>query len=116
MPTKYSPEKISDPRIPATKILDPQSTHEKKIRIHNVPNRKTFGPISTHKKKFQTHKIPTRKNSEPRTGRWQDGTGPIRLTMARYPRNLAHSPCIYSLIRKRCLLTYAPKSQQSLLT
>ena len=66
MPTKYSPEKISDPRIPATKILDPQSTHEKKIRIHNVPTRKTFGPIkyaqekisdsrNTRKKKFWTH-------------------------------------------------------------
>ena len=112
---------------PREKILDSRSSHEKKIRTHDVPTRKNVGPTkypqeklwdqqSTHEKKFQSHEIPTRKNSEPTTARWHDGTGPTRLTLTRDPWNLTHSPYIYSLVHKRCLLTYGPKSQQSLLT
>ena len=109
------------------KILDPRSTYEKKIRTHDVPTRKSYGPTkypreklrdqrSTHEKKFQSHEIPTRKNSEPTTARWHDGMGPTRLKLTQDPQNLTHSPYIYSLVDKRCLLTYVPKSQQSLLT
>ena len=62
-PTKYSPEKI----------LDPRSTHEEKLQTHEEPSRKNFGPTkyprgrildtqNTPEKKFQTHEIPARKN------------------------------------------------------
>ena len=70
-PTKYLPEKN----------LDPRNTHEKK----------NSDPRNTHEKKLCTHKIPTRKNYGPTKARWHNGTRPTRLTMARDPRNLAHS-------------------------
>ena len=63
---KYSQEKKSDP----------PNTHEK-----------NFG---THEKKFQTHETP-RDNFRPTRARWHDGTKPMRPTIARDPRNLAHS-------------------------
>ena len=52
---------------PQEKILDPQTTNEEKLRIHEISTIKSFGPMkyprekvldprNTHKKKFWTHK------------------------------------------------------------
>ena len=80
----------------------PRSTHEKKLWTHEIPTRKNLGPTkyprekiwdprdkmwdprNTHEKKFGTYEIPTK-------ARWHNGTRPTRPTMARKPRNLAHS-------------------------
>ena len=42
-------------------------------------------------KKIETHEIPTRKIFGPTKAQWHGGTRPTRPTMARDPRNLAHS-------------------------
>ena len=76
------------PRNTYEKILYPQNIHEKKFWTHKIPTGKNFrrtkypwekisDPQKTHEKKFRTRKV-----------RWYDGTRP---TMARNPRNLAHS-------------------------
>ena len=75
-PTKY----------PRKHILDSPNTQEK----NNSNPRNTYDKKSwnIHKKKIETHKIPTRKNFTPIKAWCHDGTRP---TMARGPRNLAHS-------------------------
>ena len=65
VPTKYTREKILDPRkYPLEKILNPRNTHEKNF----------LNPQNTHEKTFRTHEIPTRKISGPTEVRWYDGT------------------------------------------
>ena len=55
------------------------------------PREKLLDPRNTHEKKIETHEIPTKKILGPTKGRWHGGTRPTRPTMARDPRNLAHS-------------------------
>ena len=70
-PTKY-PQEI---------ILNPRNTQEKKLWTHEIPTRKNFGSTKYPWEKFWTHETPTK-------ARRHCGTRP---TMARDPRNLAHS-------------------------
>ena len=84
-PTKYSPEKNSDPRnIHEKKFQTHEAPTRKKVWTHEIPTRKILDPQNTHEKKFWTRKIPT-------NARWHDGTKPTRPTIKRDPRNLAHS-------------------------
>ena len=69
---------------PRDKILDPRNTHEKKIWTHEIHTRKNLDPQNTHEKKFWTHEIPTK-------ARCYGGSRPTSPTMARDPRNSAHS-------------------------
>ena len=74
------------------KILDPRSTHEKIIRIHNVPNRKTFGPIKYPREKISDLQNTHKKNIIPiwthngKMARWHgtheshDGTIPTEFS------------------------------------
>ena len=64
-------------KCPREKVWDTGNTHEKKI--------------GTHEKKFETHEIPTEKILGPTKSRWHGDTRPTRSTMARDPRNFAHS-------------------------
>ena len=80
------PEKILDPRkkirttkYPREKISYPRHTHKEKIRNHEIPKRKYFEPT-----KYSREKILDPRNTH-------EGTRPTRPTMARDPRNLAHS-------------------------
>ena len=83
----------------ARRILDPRNSHEKKIWTHEIPTKNNFRPTkypgeeiwnprNTCEKKHWTHEISTRKNYGTTKAWWYDGTRP---TMARDPRNLAHS-------------------------
>ena len=65
--------------------------HGKDFRPMKILTRKNLDPRNTNEKKFQTHEIPTRKNYGPTKARWHDSMRPTRPTMARDPRNLAHS-------------------------
>ena len=78
---------------------------QKKLLTHKIPTRKKFDPWNSHEKKFWTHEIPTRKNFGPSKTRWRDGARPTRPTMARGPRNLAHS-IIYMIWLVRITYTY----------
>ena len=88
-PTKYSREKNSDPR----------NTHDKTFWTHEYPP-KNFGPAKSQEKNFRPTKYPREKfwtHEIPTKSRWHDGTKPTRPTIARDPRNLAHSIfCLFS--------------------
>ena len=66
-----------------------------KIWTHEIPTKKSFRPTKYPREKIWIHEIPKKKNYGPTKARWHNGTKPTRLTMARDPRNLAHStiPC-----------------------
>ena len=72
-----------------------------KFWSHEIPTRKNFRPKkyprekildsrNIREKKYRTHKVPTRKNFGPTKARWHGCTEPMRLGVARDPRNLAH--------------------------
>ena len=70
-----------------------QNTHEKKNLTHQILTRKILGPTRKNfrpTKHLETHETP-RDNFRPTRARWHDGTKPMRPTIARDPRNLAHS-------------------------
>ena len=94
---------------PREKILNPRNTHDEKSWTHEIQPRKNRGHTKaskklgttkyTHEKIFWTHEIPTRKSFEPtKYPRRHHGTRPTRPTMARDPRNLAHSNFSISII------------------
>ena len=78
--------------IPTKKTFDPQNTYEKKIWSTKFPREKILDSRNTHEKKFRT--------LEDTVARW-----PTRPTMARAPRNLAHS-IIYMIWLVRITYTY----------
>ena len=92
LPTR---ENFGPMKYPREKILDPPNIHEERLWTHETPTRKNLWPTkypsenildprNTHEKNFWTHEIRT-------NARWHDGTRPTRPTIARDPRNLAHS-------------------------
>ena len=88
-PRNTRERKILTHEIPTTKHFGPTNTHQKILDPQN-PKRKISDPRNTHEKNFWTHEIPTK-------SRWHDGTKPTRPTIARDPRNLAHSIfCLFS--------------------
>ena len=94
---KYE-KKFRTHEIPTRRILDPQSTHEKKFWTQEYP-RENFGPTkyprNIHEKKLQTHDITTRKILDPRnTHEKKIRTTTKKGTMAINPQdppNLARS-------------------------
>ena len=66
-------------------------THEKKFGTYEIPTRKNLGPMKYPREKILDPRNPYEKIFGPTKARWHDGTRPTRLTMARDPRNLAHS-------------------------
>ena len=65
-----------------------------------MPTRKKVSDLQNlHEKKFWTYEIPTIKNFGPAKSQWHDGSRPTRTTMARDPRNLAHSKLKYEILR-----------------
>ena len=70
-------------------MCNPGNTHEKKFGITKYPR----------EKKCWTYEIPTIKNFGPAKSQWHDGTRLTRTTMARDPRNLAHSKLKYEILR-----------------
>ena len=60
----FTRKKFGHTKYTREKILDPQNTHEKKIRTHEIPTRKIFGPTKDPREKFWTHEILTRKNDK----------------------------------------------------
>ena len=90
MPTKYSQEKISDPRIPARKNFgptkyprennsDPQCTQQKNFWTHEVPTRKNFRPTKYPQEKYNNHLNPQREDGkmawDPQVSRWHNTHG-----------------------------------------
>ena len=68
-------------------------THERKLWSNEIPMRKNLGPTKSHDKILWTHEISTET-------RWHDSTRPTRPTMARDPRDLAHSERRIKLLEK----------------
>ena len=73
-------------------ILYPRNTPKENVCTYDVPTKKSFGPTKCLRKKFWTHEILTRKTFAPISyPQMHNISRPTRPTIARDPRNLAHS-------------------------
>ena len=90
-------------------------THERKFWTHEIRTEKIWNPQNTHEKIFKSHKIHTWKKFSsheiPSKAGWHHGTRPTRPTMARDPRNLAHSFKSYISTKNYAVTLYTVSSK-----
>ena len=101
IPTK----KFCTHKYPRGKFWTDKVPTRKNFRPTKNPRGKILDPRNIHEKKFQTHEIPTK-------ARWHDGIKPMRTTttIARDPRNLAHSMLFMWMLKSKVIDRYSISS------
>ena len=101
--TQEIPTRKSSDQVYLRKNFGPTNTHEENFGPTKYPQEKILNPRKTHEEKFWTHEIFTK-------ARWHDGIKPMRTTIARDPRNLAHSMLFMWMLKSKIIDRYSISS------